>query len=103
MNNKLFVGNLPYSTTGAQLRDWFAQAGTVETADVIMERESGRSKGFGFVTMSSDEEAQTAISMFNGKEQDGRALVVNVARPKEDRPPRRDFGGYRNNGGGYGR
>jgi cold-inducible RNA-binding protein len=96
MENKLFVGSLPWSTTSEELRELFAQAGTVESADVIFDKMSGRSKGFGFVVMATNEEAQKAIEMFHEKEFNGRNLVVNVARPKEDRPPRRDF----DNGGG---
>ena len=100
MNNKLYVGNLPYSTNDQALGDLFAQAGTVTSASVISDKMSGRSKGFGFVEMSSPEEAQSAITMFNGKEFEGRAMTVSEARPKEDRP-QRDFGG--NGGGGRGR
>jgi cold-inducible RNA-binding protein len=95
MENKLFVGSLPWSTTSEELRELFAQAGTVESADVIFDKMSGRSKGFGFVVMATNEEAQKAIEMFHEKEFNGRNLVVNVARPKEERP-RRDF----DNGGG---
>lgn len=91
MNQKLYVGNLPYSTTDSSLGELFAQAGTVTSASVITDKMSGRSKGFGFVEMSSPEEAQKAIDMFHDKEFDGRNLTVNEARPKEDRP-RRDFG-----------
>jgi RNA recognition motif-containing protein len=83
---KLFVGNLPYQTTSADLNALFAQAGTVVTAEVVMDRMSGRSRGFGFVEMNNDEEAQNAVSKFNGYDMDGRKLVVNVARPREDRP-----------------
>lgn len=101
MAAKLYVGGLPYSTTEQSLRDAFAQAGTVTSVSIIMDRMSGRSKGFGFVEMGSDAEAQAAIAMWNGKDFDGRTLTVNEARPMEprgDRPPRRDFGG----GGGRG-
>ncbi len=94
MNNKLYVGNLPYSTTDASLGDLFAQAGTVTSSSVITDKMSGRSKGFGFVEMSTPEEAQAAITKFHGQEFEGRALTVSEARPKEDRP-RRDFGGDR--------
>jgi RNA recognition motif-containing protein len=83
--NKLFVGNLAYTVTSDQLRDFFASAGTVSSASVISDRDSGRSKGFGFVEMSSDEEAQTAVSQLNGKELEGRQLTVNEARPKPER------------------
>ena len=103
MAKKLYVGGLPYSTTDAELKDAFAQAGAVESAVIIMDKMSGRSKGFGFVEMSSDEEAQKAIETWNGKDFGGRALTVNEARPMEERP-RRDFrGGGGGNGGGYGR
>ena len=102
MAKKLYVGGLPYSTTEDQLRDAFAQAGAVASAVVIMDKMSGRSKGFGFVEMSSDEEAQKAIEMMNGKDFGGRTLTVNEARPMEERP-RRDFrGGGGGGGGGYG-
>jgi len=86
MAKKLFVGSLPYSVTDQQLAELFAQAGTVESATVINDRMTGRSKGFGFVEMSSDEEANKAVSELNGKEMDGRAIVVNEARPREERP-----------------
>ncbi len=82
----LFVGNLPYQTTNDQLAQLFAQAGTVVSAKVITDKYSGRSRGFGFVEMSSDEENKKAIEMFNGKDFEGRALVVNEARPREERP-----------------
>lgn len=95
MAKKLYVGGLPYSTTDNELKESFSQAGTVVSATVITDRMSGRSKGFGFVEMSSDEEAQKAIEMWNGKDFGGRTLTVNEARPLEERP-RRDF---RNNSG----
>jgi len=98
MAKKLYVGGLPYSATEDSLKEAFAQAGTVETATIIMDKMSGRSKGFGFVEMSSEEEAAKAIEMWNGKEFEGRNLTVNEARPMEARPPRRDF-----NRGGAGR
>ena len=82
--NKLYVGNLPYTVTSEILAQMFAAAGTVVTADVIFDRQTNRSKGFGFVEMSNAEEAKKAIEMFNGKEEGGRTLVVNEARPKED-------------------
>ncbi len=88
MAKKLYVGGLSYDTAEAALRELFSQAGTVESAAVIMDRMSGRSKGFGFVEMSSDGEAQKAIEMFNGKELDGRTITVNEARPQEPRTPR---------------
>ncbi len=84
MNKKLFVGNLSYDTKEDSLKDLFSEAGTVESAAIITDRNSGRSKGFGFVEMSSDEEAEKAIEMFNGKELDGRALTVNEAKPKRE-------------------
>ena len=105
MAKKLYVGGLSYSTTEDALKETFSQAGTVETATIINDKLSGRSKGFGFVEMSTDEEAQKAIDMLNGKELDGRTLTVNEARPMTDRPPRRDFnrgGGGRGFGGGGG-
>lgn len=82
----LFVGNLPYSMTSDDLAQTFAQAGTVVSAKVISDKYSGRSRGFGFVEMSSDEESKKAIEMFNGKDVNGRPLVVNEARPREERP-----------------
>jgi RNA recognition motif-containing protein len=96
MEAKLYVGNLPYSTVDADLQALFSQAGTVKSAQVIKDRQSGRSKGFGFVEMSSSEEAQSAITMFHGKDYSGRPLTVNIARPREDRP-----GGGGGGGGGY--
>lgn len=86
MAKKVYVGGLPYSIDSDSLRELFAQAGTVETADVITDRDSGRSKGFGFVEMSTDEEAQKAIEMFNEQDLEGRSLTVNEARPREERP-----------------
>ena len=103
MAKKLYVGGLPYSTTEDQLRDAFSQAGAVETSVIIMDKMSGRSKGFGFVEMSSDSEAQSAIDMWNGKDFGGRTLTLNEARPMEERP--KTGGGYRggsNDRGGYG-
>jgi RNA recognition motif-containing protein len=82
----LFVGNLPYSMTNDDLAQTFAQAGTVVSAKVISDKYSGRSRGFGFVEMSNDEESKKAIEMFNGKDVNGRPLVVNEARPREERP-----------------
>src|SRR5580693_10120599 len=102
MAKKLYVGGLPYSTTEDELRDAFAGSGSVTSATIIMDRMSGRSKGFGFVEMSSDEEAQKAIDMWNGKDFGGRTLTVNEARPME---PRTGGGGnFRggNDRGGYG-
>lgn len=97
MSKKLYVGGLPYSTTEETLKEFFAAAGNVETATVITDRMTGRSKGFGFVEMSTEEEAQKAIEMFDGKEMEGRKITVNEARPREERP-RGNFGG--GNGGG---
>ncbi|MBI2405019.1 RNA-binding protein [Candidatus Gottesmanbacteria bacterium] len=88
MATNLFVGNLPYTVDSAKLEEIFAQAGTVASAKVIADKYSGRSRGFGFVEMSSDAEAKKAVEMFNGKDMEGRALVVNEARPREDRPRR---------------
>ena len=98
MEAKLYVGNLPYSTVDADLQALFSQAGTVKSAQVIKDRQSGRSKGFGFVEMSSAEEAQSAITMFHGKDYSGRPLTVNIARPREERSG--GGGGYRNSSGG---
>ena len=103
MAKKLYVGGLSYDTNESTLKDTFSQAGTVASANVIIDKMSGRSKGFGFVEMSSDEEADKAIEMFNGKELDGRTVTVNEARPMESRPPRSggfDRGGR--GGGGFG-
>ena len=99
MEAKLYVGNLPYTTVDADLQTLFSQAGTVKSAQVIRDRASGRSKGFGFVEMSSSEEAQSAITMFHGKDYSGRPLTVNLARPREERPAGSGGGGYRSGGG----
>ena len=88
MAKKLYVGNLSYNMTEETLKETFSAAGSVDSAIIIKDKMSGRSKGFGFVEMSSDEEALKAIEMFNGKELDGRALTVNEARPMEERPRR---------------
>ncbi len=88
MATNLFVGNLPYAMDSAKLEELFAQAGSVVSAKVISDKYSGRSRGFGFVEMASEEEAKKAIEMFNGKDVEGRPLVVNEARPREDRPQR---------------
>ena len=101
MATKLYVGNLSYDTTSATLQDAFSQVGTVVSATVITDKMSGRSKGFGFVEMSTEDEAQAAIEMFNGKELEGRTVTVNEARPMEDRPPRQG-GGRGGFGGGRG-
>ena len=124
MSNKLFVGNLSFQTTENDLQDAFAQHGTVVEANLMMDRMSGRPRGFGFVTMSTAEEAEKAIEALNGKELGGRALTVNVARPREERTGggggggggrgyggggggggggRRDYGGGGGGGGGGGR
>jgi RNA recognition motif-containing protein len=100
MGSKLYVGNLSYNTTAAELEQMCASHGTVQSAEVISDRETGRSKGFGFVQMGSDEEAQAAIAALNGQEVDGRALTVNEAKPREDRP--RGGGGGGGSRGGYG-
>lgn len=100
MAKKLYVGGLPYSTTDTELKDAFSQAGAVESAVIIMDKMSGRSKGFGFVEMTSDGDAQKAIDMWNGKDFGGRSLTVNEARPME---PRRNGGGGGGGGGGYDR
>ena len=91
MANKLFVGSLAFSATDDDLAQFFSQAGTVQSAKVIMDRDTNRSKGFGFVEMSTDEEAQKAIEMLNGKDLNGRAVNVSEARPREERP-RQSFG-----------
>ena len=103
MAKKLFVGGLSYETTESTLKEIFSQAGTVESAIVITDKMSGRSKGFGFVEMSSEEEAKKAIEMFNGKEIDGKNVTVNEARPLESRPPRRSGFGRGDRGFGGGR
>ena len=110
MAKKLYVGGLSYQTTDDSLRAAFAQAGTVVSAVVIKDKFSGQSKGFGFVEMSTDDEANAAIDMWNEKELDGRTVKVNEARPMEERPPRRDNysrgprqGGFGGNGGGNSR
>lgn len=100
MAKKLYVGGLSYNTTEDTLKAAFEQAGTVETATIITDRMSGRSKGFGFVEMASDEEATAAIELWNGKEFEGRTLTVNEARPLGERPPRRTGGGGGFNRGG---
>jgi RNA recognition motif-containing protein len=87
MNNKLFVGNLSFNTTENDLQDAFAGHGTVVEANLVTDRMTGRARGFGFVTMSTDDEAQNAVTAMNGKSIDGREVVVNIARPREDRPP----------------
>ena len=98
MGKKLYVGNLPFSATDQILSDTFAQCGTVESAKIIIDRDTGRSKGFGFVEMSTEAEAQQVISKFNGADYDGRAMTVNEARPMAPRDNSRGGG----NGGGFG-
>ena len=106
MGNKLYVGNLAYSVRDESLHQSFSQFGTVTSAKVMMDRDTGRSKGFGFVEMGSDAEAQAAINGMNGQALEGRAIVVNEARPREERPggygSRGGGGGYGGGGGGYG-
>ena len=108
MSNKLFVGNLSFNTTENDLQDAFAAFGTVTETNLMMDRATGRPRGFGFITMGSAEEAQKAIDGMNGKSIDGRALTVNVAKPREERAPggggggRREYGGGGGSGGGYG-
>jgi RNA recognition motif-containing protein len=103
MSNKLFVGNLSFNTTESELNTAFGAHGTVTETNLMMDRETGRPRGFGFITMSSTEEAQKAIEALNGAQLDGRALTVNVAKPREERAPggggRREYGG---SGGGSG-
>jgi hypothetical protein len=102
MGNKLYVGNLPYSYRDSDMEQAFSQYGTVTSAKVMMERDTGRSKGFGFVEMSSPAEAQAAIEGMNGQQIGGRGLVVNEARPMEARPPRSGGGGFGGGGAGGG-
>lgn len=102
MESKLYVGNLAYTTTEEQLSELFSQAGTVKSAAIIRDRDSGRSKGFGFVEMETAEDAQKAITMFNGANFMNRPLTVNIARPREERPAGGGFGGQRGGFGGGG-
>jgi RNA recognition motif-containing protein len=101
MGRKIYVGNLSYNVTSSDLEQLFASHGSVQSAEVISDRATGRSKGFGFVEMSSDDEATAAINALNGAEHDGRNLTVNEAKPKENKP-RSGGGGYGGGGGGYG-
>lgn len=101
MAKKLYVGGLSYNTTEDTLKETFSQAGAIESAIIITDKISGRSKGFGFVEFSTEDDAKKAIEMFNGKELDGRALTVNEARPMEDRP-KRTGGGFNRGGRGFG-
>jgi len=102
MAKKLYVGGIPYTTTDESLKTAFSQAGTVVSATIIMDRMTGRSKGFGFVEMSTDEDAAKAIEMYNGKDFEGRTLTVNEARPMTERPQRRGGGFNRGGGGNWG-
>ena len=99
MGNKLYVGNLSFTTTENDLRDLFAQAGSVSEVALMQDKFTGKSRGFGFVTMATDADAENAANQFNGKTLDGRPLTVNEAKPREDRPA---GGGYRGGGGGGG-
>jgi RNA recognition motif-containing protein len=99
MEKKLYVGGINYQTTDASLNEAFSQAGTVVSASIMIDKMTGRSRGFGFVEMATEDEAQAAITMWNGKELDGRTLTVNEARPREDRPQRAGGGGGFNRGG----
>jgi len=99
MGNKLYVGNLSFRVTSEDLQEYFTAAGAVESANVVFDRETGRSRGFGFVEMSTEDDANNAIAQFNGQEYDGRNMVVNEARPREDRG---GGGGGRRGGGGGG-
>ena len=103
MGKKLYVGNLSYDATDSTLEQLFAPHGTVQSAQVIMDRDTGRSKGFGFVEMRNDQEAQAAIQALNGQESGGRALTVNEARPKTEGGGRGGYGGGGGGGGGGGR
>jgi cold-inducible RNA-binding protein len=103
MGTKLYVGNLSFNTTENELQELFSQAGTVQEVTLMQDKFTGKSRGFAFVTMGSEEDAQNAISKFNGQTVEGRALTVNEARPRESRPPGGGGGrGYGGGGGGYG-
>ena len=102
MGNKLYVGNLPFSATDQSISDLFSTAGTVTSAKIITDLDSGRIKGFGFVEMSTSEEAQTAISKFNGVDNGGRPMTVSEAKPQEPRDRGSRGGGFRGGGGGHG-
>lgn len=103
MSTKLYVGNLSYHTTESELRDLFATVGEVQSATVVTDRDTGRSRGFGFIEMASEQAAREAIRQLNGKTVDDREIQVNEARPREDRGPRREGGGGSRRGGGGGR
>ncbi len=103
MGKKLYVGNLSYDVDSSALEQLFSQHGSVQSAEIIADRATGRSKGFGFVEMSTEDEAQAAIAALNGKEHEGRALTVNEAKPREERPRSGGFGGGRGGSGGGGR
>ena len=105
--NRLFVGNLAYQTMENDLQDYFAQAGAVTSVNLMLDKFTGKSRGFAFIEFASADDAQKAVEMFQGKDFQGRDLTVNIARPKEERPPRREGGGgggggYRGGGGGGG-
>ena len=102
MGNKLYVGNLSFRVTSEDLQEHFATAGAVESANVVFDRETGRSRGFGFVEMASDDDATNAIAQFNGQDYDGRSLVVNEARPREDNRSAAGGRSRGSSGGGYG-
>lgn len=102
MSNKLYVGNLSFRVTSEDLQEYFGTAGGVESANVVFDRETGRSRGFGFVEMATEEDANSAIAQFNGQEYEGRNMVVNEARPREDRGGRGSGGRGNYNSGGYG-
>ena len=102
MSVRLYVGNLPFNVTEQDLEQLFSQSGQVDSANVVTDRDTGRSRGFGFVEMETQEAADAAIQALNGYELSGRALTVNEARPKESRPARGGFGGGRGSGGGFG-
>jgi RNA recognition motif-containing protein len=101
-NSKLYVGNLPFASTAQDLEALFGEVGTVSVVEIIFDKFTGRSRGFAFVTMGSGDEAQKAVEKFHGHQMDGRALAVNIARPREERPPGGGGGGFRGGGGGYG-
>ena len=102
MGNKLYVGNLPFSSTEDSLREAFGQCGSVTDVMIALDRQTGRSRGFGFITFSNDEEAAAAVEKFHGTDMEGRTIQVNEARPREDRPSGGGGGGYRGGGGGGG-